>query len=572
MNVRIFYYILFLLLFVPVTVNAQGGEEEIKREVTLYNPFKPSLNKANKLNFSPVISDTSVTMPEFRYMINAKPFMPEYEIVTISAARLQPDPLPKLYRSFVNIGLGNYFSPLAELSITSDRSRKSRSGLYFGHESSFAKLNLDDDLRVYGGYMDNMLKLYTGRMFRRSGLDANIDFNHIRRYAYGGVPDSLALVEVEKENLLIEYLNPSARVNLYSTRLDSSKMYFDIGLNYELLFQTRKYYQHMAGLTADLGYDLRMFYANLDLGYEMITIPNIEDKVRHQVRLLPSISKKSNNFEFKLGVKLFADARYYDTELIDYSTKLFFYPDINLKISVIPGILNMNVGLDGDYKNNNASEIIYTNPFVVQQAPAGGIEPSVNLYSILPTSTKLRVKGGISGYASQYSSYSLGVSYSMFDNMVFYKNDTILGRGFVPVYDTGEELEINAGFKARISSELSLSARGGYYNYTLEYLDRPWHKPSWDGSMAIHYNLRDKIIAQADIHAISKRFAGMGADPYSLAEIPMNVSFSLGLEYRYTKILSFWTRLNNIALNRYYEWNYYPSQRFLFMAGFTYNL
>ena len=572
MNVRIFYYIFFLLLFLPVTVNAQGEQEEIKREVTLYNPFKPSLNKANKINFSPVISDTSVTMPEFRYMINARPFMPEYEIVTISAARLQPDPLPKLYRGFINLGIGNYFSPLAELSITSDRSRKSRSGLYFGHESSFGKLNIDEDLRVYGGYMDNMLKLYTGRLFRRTGLDGNIDFNHIRRYAYGGVPDSLVLAEVDKENLLIEYLNPAARINFYSTRLDSSKMYFDIGLNYELLFQTRKYYQHMAGLTADLGYDLRMFYANLGLGYEMITMPNIEDKVRHQVRLLPSISKRSNNFEFKLGVKLFADARYYDKDMVDYRIRLFFFPDMNLSISVIPGILNMNVGLDGDYKNNNASEIVYTNPFVVQQAPAGGIEPSVNLYSVLPGSTKLRVKGGINGHASPGTSYRLSVSYAMFDSMVFYKNDTILGRGFVPVYDTGELLEIKAGFTTKLSSDFTLSARGGYYKYTLEYLDRPWHKPSWDGSMVLDYNLRDKIIARADIHAISKRFAGLGTEPYSLTEIPMNVSLSLGLEYRYTKILSFWTRLNNIAVDRYYEWNYYPSQRFLFMAGFTYSL
>lgn len=572
MNVRIFYYIFFLLLFLPAKANAQGEQEEIKREVTLYNPFKPKLNKANKINFTPVISDTSVTMPEFRYMINAKPFMPEYEIVTISAARLQPDPLPKLYRGFVNLGLGNYFSPLAELSITSDRSRKSRSGLYFGHQSSFAKLNIDEDIRVYGGYMDNMLKLYTGRLFRRTALDANIDFNHTRRYAYGGVPDSLALAEVDKENLLIEYLNPAAKINLYSTRLDSSKMYFDVGLNYELLLQTRKYYQHMAGLTADLGYDVGILYAKLGMGYEMITIPNIEDKVRHQVRLLPSVSKRSDNFEFKLGLKLFADARYYYEDVVSYSTRLFFYPDIKLEISVIPGILNMNVGLDGDYKNNNASEIVYINPFVVQQASAGGIEPSDNLYTVLPSSTKLRVKGGINGYASTGTSYRLGVSYSMFDNMVFYKNDTILGRGFVPVYDTGELLEIKAGLTTKLSSELSLSAHGGYYNYTLEYLDRPWHKPSWDAGMVINYKLRDKIIAQADIHAISKRFAGLGTEPYSLAEIPMNVSLSLGLEYRYTKILSFWTRLNNIALNRYYEWNYYPSQRFLFMAGFTYSL
>ncbi|MDT8402357.1 MAG: hypothetical protein RQ743_11735 [Bacteroidales bacterium] len=571
MNIRLLFYIVLSLLIFPAGVRAQG-EEELRREVTLYNPFKPSLNKASKINFLPEISDTSLTVPEFHYMIYARPFMPEYEITTISAARLQPDPLAKLYKGFVNLGFGNYFSPLAELSISSDRSRKSRSGIYIGHESSFGKLKIDENLKAYGAYVDNKARLYTTRFFKRSSLDANINFNHIRRYAYGGVPDSLALAEVEKENLKIEYLNPRAEINYYSTRLDSSKIYYDIGLHYELLHQNKEYSQHLAGVTAELGYDVNIFYANLGLGYEFLTIPEIEDKFRHKVSIFPSISKKSTNWEYRLGVKFIADARYYYEQFVDYRTRIFFYPDLKLQFSIIPTVLNMYVGLDGDYKNNNASEIVYINPFIVKYVPGSPVEPSLNLYSILPSDTKLRVRGGITGHASLNTSYRLSASYSMFENMVFFKNDTLHGRGLVPVYDTGELLELKGGFISKINKELSLSAQAGYYNYTLEYLDEAWHKPSWEGSMIINYNLRDKIIAHADIHAISKRYAGLGPDPYTLAELPMNVSLSLGLEYRYTKILSFWARLNNIALERYYEWNYYPSQRFLFMAGFTYSL
>jgi len=569
MNRRLIYYIFLMFLILPLTVNAQ---EDIRREVTMYNPFKPSLNKASKINFLPEISDTSITIPEFRYTINARPFMPEYEIVTLSAARLQPDPQAKLYKGFINLGFGNYFSPLAELSITSDRSRNSRSGMYLGHESSFGKLSLDDEIKVYGGYMDNMVKLYTTRFFRRASLDANIDFNHIRRYAYGGDPELLPTTETDKDSLKIEYLNPRAQINIHTTRLDSSKLYYDIALYYNLLYQNSEYFQHLAGLSMDLGYDVKLFYANLGLGYEMITIPNLEDKSRHKISLLPSIGKKSTNWEFKVGVKVIADARYYYEEFIDYRTRLFFYPDMKLQISVIPSILNMYVGLDGEYRNNNASEIIYTNPFVVEHSLAGPVKPSLDLYAFLPTDTKMRVKGGITGYASVNTSYRLSIAYSMFENMVFYKNDTILGRGFVPVFDEGELLDIKAAFTTRISKEVTLSAQGGYYDYSLEYLDKPWHKPSWEGLLSVNYNLRNKIIANADIHGISKRYAGLGPDPYVLEELPMNVSLSLGLEYRYTKILSFWTRINNIALDRYYEWNFYPSQRFLFMAGFTYSL
>ncbi len=50
---------------------------------------------------------------------------------------------------------------------------------------------------------------------------------------------------------------------------------------------------------------------------------------------------------------------------------------------------------------------------------------------------------------------------------------------------------------------------------------------------------------------------------------PVHVNINLSAEYRYTKILSFWVKVNNIAFNKYYEYAYYPTQRFLCMVGFS---
>jgi outer membrane receptor protein involved in Fe transport len=55
-------------------------------------------------------------------------------------------------------------------------------------------------------------------------------------------------------------------------------------------------------------------------------------------------------------------------------------------------------------------------------------------------------------------------------------------------------------------------------------------------------------------------------------DMPAHFNLNLSAEYRYSKILSFWGKLNNISSKRYYEWVYYPSQGFLFMLGFTYSL
>jgi len=94
----------------------------------------------------------------------------------------------------------------------------------------------------------------------------------------------------------------------------------------------------------------------------------------------------------------------------------------------------------------------------------------------------------------------------------------------------------------------------------------------------VKYNLRNKIIAGLDINTIGKRRL-MVYEPDLIQpptsyyfEEPVHLNINLNAEYRYNKNLSFWLRLNNISFNRYYEWAYYPSYRFLGLVGFTYSL
>ena len=131
-----------ILCLLPVNAQVKKQETGLKREVTLYNPYKPSLPESKKRSFLPDMNDTMKVKPDFSYDIKTEPFMPEYTISPIKAASLLPDPLPKLYKSFVNIGIGNYFTPLAEISITNERSKKGTIGFYGRHFSSNGKVEL----------------------------------------------------------------------------------------------------------------------------------------------------------------------------------------------------------------------------------------------------------------------------------------------------------------------------------------------------------------------------------------------------------------------------------------------
>ena len=48
----------FIILLVSIPVSAQNDQQDIEREVTLYNPYKPSLLLVKKRSYLPAMNDT----------------------------------------------------------------------------------------------------------------------------------------------------------------------------------------------------------------------------------------------------------------------------------------------------------------------------------------------------------------------------------------------------------------------------------------------------------------------------------------------------------------------------------
>ena len=46
---------------------------------------------------------------------------------------------------------------------------------------------------------------------------------------------------------------------------------------------------------------------------------------------------------------------------------------------------------------------------------------------------------------------------------------------------------------------------------------------------------------------------------------------NLGVEYRYTKVLSGFVNISNLTGSRYYRWYNYPNYRFQIMGGVSYS-
>ena len=99
MNKKLYFAAAAMLI--TLVAGGQTKDETIRRSVTLYNPYKPTLQAAAKHTLLPSADDTSTVRVTFAYDFTPGSFVPEYEVSPIKSAVLSPDPLEEIGRAHV---------------------------------------------------------------------------------------------------------------------------------------------------------------------------------------------------------------------------------------------------------------------------------------------------------------------------------------------------------------------------------------------------------------------------------------------------------------------------------------
>ncbi|HOU02426.1 MAG TPA: hypothetical protein PK719_10160 [Bacteroidales bacterium] len=564
--------ILILLIFIAlISLPAQSRQDDMKREVTLYNPYKPSLPEVRKRSSLPDINDTVKMVNDFKYEISAKPFSPVYNISPIKAASLLPDPLPKLYKSFVKFGIGNYMTPLAEISITNERSKRASYGATARHFSTNGRVKLDNDKRVFAGYMDNDVSLFGKKFFRSNLLEGSVDFSQKTRYAYG-YDTSIVDYVAKNKDIRLNYNNLGLNTSFASLNLDSTDFSYDFDVNYDIFFAGNDRNQHNLGIAGLMFKSYKGFYMGGGLEFDHYNpSSSVFNKSKYIFAVNPFVNKNTPLWNFRLGLQLLLDKN------LKPGADFHLYPDVSFGFNIVPSYVSFFAGLNGRLEKNDPASVIGINPYL-----AG----DTTLFRLQNTNHPLIISAGIKGNNGLGGNYILSASYSIVNNMLFFSNRIYpvipgpaeLGNFFLPLNDDAEVLNVHGEVTGQIGDKISFRGIANWYKYTLTKSDHAWNRPDWDMKISVKYNLRDKIIASADLTSLGKY--SLVAYKYDLLLPPAQITFNkpahfnlnIGAEYRYTKILSVWAKINNISFNRYYEWAYYPTQRFLLMAGFTYSL
>ena len=523
------------------------SQTEIQKEVRVVKPYTPTLSDANKISLLPVFNDTTRVTPDFGYVIYPKRFETDYKIDPIKPAKMVGLPIPKLYKSQLSLGAGNYLTPYMELSINQLRAKTTQLGFYYNHQSSTGKIKLENGQKVFAGYSDNLMKLYGKKIFKASVLESDISGGYNSVIYYGYNPDTTVLLDRKKNTQKI--LSAGAGLKFYSMHSDSMHLNYKTNLNYGLVNDYFKNTEHAVDFSTAFNkrFDDQIIGGDLRIRYFAMT-GSVDTGSFAVVDVNPWYSKNTDEWKFLLGVNLNYD---------ESQRFISLYPRASFEFNIVPKVLIPYLGISGYNEMNNYGRIIFENPFIVP-----GLQVQNSNHTMI-------VYAGLKGRYSNKMSFNLKGSYEKIDSMYFYVNDSsdFLRNKFLVDYDNVSLLSLGGEISWHQSEKLQFLMKANYYQYQLDNLEHAWHKPSFEASLSAEYNLRDKILVGADVFYTGKRFAAGTAK-----ELKGYPDANLSLVYRYTKTLSFFLRFNNLTASKYQIWNQYPAQRLQFLAGFSYAL
>jgi len=557
--------LLILSLFSVIALNnAVGQKIPYNEEITVVAPYQPDIKDANKIIFTPELKDTSLPKPVFTYKILSRPASTSYEPASIEAAKMLKEPISKLYNHYAKAGFGSYYTPYAEYFYQNTRSRELSYGAHFRHLSSTGTI----EKYAYPGFSENSLSVYGKQMKdKKYILSGNLGFNRNVVHYYGFIPDELNGVENPakkdiRQRISVIDLDGSWK----SMNKDSADLAWKSGLNIYHLFDKYDTKETNIRLDASIGKSGKFVDLSPSQTWDIgLTFDFFNDKSgvsnAHSSAIIlfsPSVTTKIKDLGLHIGLKPAIEA--------DTTAYIHVYPDIRLTYRAIPWWLNLYSGIDGGIERNSYRLFTAENPFVNPNIP------------LSYKNTKYRFFAGVNSTLFRMFDLHVMISRAQIKNMPFYVNDTslLIGNQFTAVYDDDAGLfEIKTELAYQFNEVFRSMFRFNFHQYSTSLKQaQPWHKPNYDFSVALSYNMQNKILAGIDfiyydeMYALdySLRNGKLTPDPVYIRNRP---DLNLSLEYRYTKMFSFFVKLNNLASVRYYSWNNYPSQRFNVLGGLT---
>ena len=349
-------FILILLLGYISAVMGQTNMNDINFQAE--SEFQPTIKDATKFSDVPEIRDTVKRINNSVYSIASNPLFPKYEVAPISPAKMQNEPLTKLYRSLIKVGYCPIFNmPYGELWVNSLRSREMAYGVHYKHFSSMSQLRHVG----YSGFSDNEAEIFAKKFYKKHTLSG--EFNYKRNVVhYYGFDTTINKID-DKNYTQQRFQLFEPKVQLQSHYTDSSKINHNIQLSYYNLADIHKASENNVKLITELRTFLNKEHFHVNVLADYYNHKKPTDTLNDFIfSLNPYFEANGKKWHADLGLTATIDA-------FNNKTKFYFYPQVNAYYDVYENIIVPYVGASGGLNKNSYRSLSNENPF---------IDPNVN--------------------------------------------------------------------------------------------------------------------------------------------------------------------------------------------------
>lgn len=546
---RVIYIYGCLLMSFPA-FSQQGGQVNNlgDDEVTIIKDYQPVLNDAFKINILPEGDTSTFTPPVLKYKVEAEPMNTAFNITPIKPVKIKEDNIKKLYRGFLKAGYGNYNTPLAELSFNSLRSKEFDAGIHMKHLSSTG------DIKGYGqpDYSQNSIAANGTKYFDKNALTGELGFNRdvYHFYGYQSPPEMFTKSETRHVMNLFK-----GNFGFKSTGTDKDKLSYASNVAFNKFSDNRNSDESFIGISGSGGKRYKDSYISAATELDLMHVDQpFNDRKRTTFKLDPRYTFKKNKFLIAAG----ANIAYEDGDFVD--SKLHFYPHANAELQVLSDQITVFAQLSGNLKNNTLVDFSSENSFL------GAFTPLIN------TSTKMEFSGGVTARLSREFIVTAGASAARVKNQPYYFNVTSPDAPvkYTIVYDDASTMHLNAALDYIRAEKSSFGINLKYQSYNNDSIDKPFFTPAFKIGLHGTYVIAEKIYLKSELYYNDLSYAYNMKDG-GFTKLDGYVDMNLGVDYRYSKVLSAFVQINNIGMQKYFQYYNYPSYRLNAMAGITYS-
>jgi hypothetical protein len=546
-------------------------------EVQLIGVGTRKVEPAYRITKDPKILDTTITTKTRDYPFFVLQYPTTIVTEPIKAISVKTESkLNPLYSSYVKLGIGSELMPLGEVFFNSKRSRKFLYGVHAKHLSSFgnfegyAPAQFDRSrFNAYGSIHEKKYTVNSGVYYHNQGL---------HYYGWKIPTDSID----NKENRQ-RYQTIGGDFSFASHVKDTSKLNYSLGVKYQhftskkpevdslshwrgrentFAFLASGKYQTKRDLFA---LDFRIRYNGYAYGQKGDTNAFALDTglIANNtiINLKPSIATflLNNRFKATVGFDFAID--------VNEKARAYVFPQIELKYSFFNNIFIPYLGVRGGIQQTTYNSLADRNEFIL-----------TNLV-LKNENTPMDVYAGFKGTLSKRIGFHIGASFARIKDRAFFVTDTLYSPSnkFSVIYDTLEQAMVEGSLVYQWNEKLKIEGQGRYYSYSLLNNAYAWNLPVWQVILRGNYNLFDKFGVQLDFQLDGGRKSLLYQLEEGAIEENGQIAKNLGLiadvnlsvEYRYTKRISAFIQLNNMASQRYQRWYNYPVQPIQVMGGVT---